>query len=101
MPARYGGEEFVVVATATSIQAAAGFAERLRANICSKPMRIHGEALEITASFGVADNDGCDSPEDLIQAADEALYRAKEAGRNCVKSRQEGLQEPTDPEATT
>lgn len=94
MAARFGGEEFVIVATATPAQAAAGFAERLRTSICSVPLEIQGEILEVTASFGVADNYGCNSPEELIQAADEAMYRAKEAGRNCVKSHQDdGMKE--------
>ena len=85
MPARYGGEEFVVVAPETAAQAATDFAERLRASICSAPLEVHGQAIKVTASFGVANNEGLDSPVKLIQAADEALYRAKEAGRNCVK----------------
>lgn len=85
MPARYGGEEFVVVATETNAEAAAGLAERLRASICAVPMEAHGQAVNVTASFGVADNKGLKSPEELVHAADEALYRAKEAGRNCVK----------------
>jgi two-component system, cell cycle response regulator len=85
-PARYGGEEFVIVAPETAAGAAADLAERLRQSLCSKPLQVHGKAVSITASFGVADNEGLASPEALIQAADEALYRAKAAGRNCVKA---------------
>jgi diguanylate cyclase (GGDEF)-like protein len=85
MPARYGGEEFVVIAPETTAQAAADFAERLRRSICSRLLEVHGKAVEVTASFGVADNEGPKSPEELVQAADQALYRAKSAGRNCVK----------------
>jgi diguanylate cyclase (GGDEF)-like protein len=84
-PARYGGEEFAVVAPETTAQVAADFAERLRMSICARPLEVHGKAVEVTASFGVADNEGPKSPEELVQAADEALYRAKSAGRNCVK----------------
>jgi diguanylate cyclase len=85
MPARYGGEEFVVVAPETTAQAATDFAERLRTSICSRPLAVHGKAVEVTASFGVADNEGLKTPEELVHAADQALYRAKSAGRNCVK----------------
>ena len=84
-PARYGGEEFVVVAPETAARDAADFAERLRTSICARPLEVHGKSLEVTASFGVADNEGLKETEDLVQAADEALYRAKSAGRNCVK----------------
>ena len=86
MPARYGGEEFVVVAPETTVDAAATFADRLRMSICSRPLQVHGKALDITASFGVAGHEGLQGPEDLVQAADDALYRAKSAGRNCVKT---------------
>jgi diguanylate cyclase (GGDEF)-like protein len=85
MPARYGGEEFVVVAPETSSQDAAELADRLRMSVCSRPLQVHGKALEITASFGVAGHEGLKAPEDMVQAADDALYRAKSAGRNCVK----------------
>ncbi len=100
MPFRYGGEEFVILAPETSAEAAADFAERLRTSICSAPMEAHGQAVEVTASFGVAGNDGRQSPEDMIKAADEAMYRAKSAGRNCVRARQEGRKEPQTPQTT-
>jgi len=86
MPVRYGGEEFVVVAPETTADAAAGFADRLRMSICSRPFQVYGKALSITASFGVAGHEGLQGPEDMVQAADGALYRAKSAGRNCVRT---------------
>ncbi len=101
MPVRYGGEEFIVVAPDTDALAATGFAERLRASICLAPLEVHGQGMEVKVSFGVADSDGQNSPEELIQAADEALYCAKEAGRNCVKAHQEGLKKPTAPHTAT
>lgn len=85
MAARYGGEEFVVVAPETTAQAATDFAERLRVGISSRPLEVQGKAVEVTVSFGVAGQEGLKSPGELIQAADDALYRAKSAGRNCVK----------------
>jgi two-component system, cell cycle response regulator len=83
--ARSGGEEFVVLAPEISVQGAAGLAERLRMSICSERLIVHDKTLEITVSFGVADSEGRKSAGALLQAADEALYRAKSAGRNCVK----------------
>ena len=85
-PSRYGGEEFVVVAPETAADAAAELADRLRMSICSHPLQVHGKALGITASFGVAGHEGLQGPEEMVQAADRALYRAKAAGRNCVKT---------------
>ena len=84
LPARFGGEEFVVVAPEINAQAAKDFAERLRTGICARPLDVHGKAVGVTVSLGVADNEGLRSPQELVQAADEALYRAKAAGRNCV-----------------
>ncbi len=100
MAARYGGEEFVVVAPETTAQAAVDFAERLRTSICSQPLEVRGKAVDVTVSFGVTGHDGLKSPEEMIQTADEALYRAKSAGRNCVKACQEGLSESRVPQAT-
>ena len=85
-PVRYGGEEFVVVAPETTAHAAAELADRLRKSICSHPLQVHGRTLDVTASFGVAGHEGLQGPEEMVQAADRALYRAKSAGRNCVKT---------------
>jgi diguanylate cyclase (GGDEF)-like protein len=86
VPARYGGEEFVVITPETSLSDALKFADRLRVSICVQPLMVQGRAVETTVSFGVADNEGLASPEELVQLADDALYRAKSAGRNCVKT---------------
>ena len=85
LPTRYGGEEFVIVAPETNAVAAAGFADRMRMNICAQPLAVQGRNLDITVSFGVADNAGLTTPHELVKMADEALYHAKSAGRNCVK----------------
>ena len=97
-PARYGGEEFAIVAPETTPAAAAELAERLRSSIGSRPLQVHGKTPAITASFGVASSKGRSAPEALVQAADEALYRAKSAGRNCVKGSEPPPSKPVPPE---
>ena len=86
MACRYGGEEFVIIAPEAPLDAAVEFADRLRSAVGSRPLQIDGQAVEVTASFGVAGHEGRNSPEEMIQAADEALYQAKEAGRNRVQA---------------
>ncbi len=85
---RYGGEEFAVVLPATSRRDAARLAEQLRQQIeHSSVMSDDGEALHITASIGVSTFEGVffDNVEQLVKAADQGVYAAKAAGRNCVR----------------
>ncbi|MDO3383556.1 GGDEF domain-containing protein [Gilvimarinus algae] len=77
--ARWGGEEFVLVCRNTRINYAAHIAEKLRRLIAEHDFE---EVGQVTASFGVAALSGKSSIEDLFQGADEALYRAKDKGRN-------------------
>jgi two-component system cell cycle response regulator len=87
--ARYGGEEFVVVLPETGRQGAVAFAERIRERIASHGFSIgEAEKIRVTTSIGVATHPSprLDSVEDLFRAADIALYRAKENGRNLVCS---------------
>ena len=83
---RYGGEEFLVLAPNTDGVGAVQFAERLRAGIESTAFETAGGTLRVTLSFGVAVSKPAETLEcrTLLQAADTALYRAKEAGRNRV-----------------
>lgn len=84
---RYGGEEFVVVMPDTSPEIAAAVAERLRAAIESAPFMLKhsGEALNVTASFGIASRIASVlTPGQLMKHADLALYEAKNTGRNRV-----------------
>ncbi|WP_392710835.1 PleD family two-component system response regulator [Rhizobium ruizarguesonis] len=84
---RYGGEEFVVVMPDTSPEIAATVAERLRAAIESAPFMLKhsGEALNVTASFGIASRIASVlTPDQLMKQADLALYEAKNTGRNRV-----------------
>lgn len=84
---RYGGEEFGVILPSTTADRALEVAERHRVAIESHTWSGHDDVI-VTSSFGVADlkslpNDA--SMEQLVQAADMALYRAKQSGRNRVE----------------
>ncbi|MGH7663818.1 MAG: diguanylate cyclase [Gemmatimonadaceae bacterium] len=84
--ARYGGEELVVLLPHTPAAGARELAERLRERIESRVMRSRGTELLVTASFGMATFPDSASRRDMLfSAADRALYRAKEAGRNRVE----------------
>ncbi|MBB3138037.1 two-component system cell cycle response regulator [Rhizobium pisi] len=84
---RYGGEEFVVVMPDTSPEVAATVAERLRAAVesTSFALKHSGQALSVTASFGIASRIASVlTPDQLMKQADLALYEAKNTGRNRV-----------------
>ena len=85
--ARIGGEEFAVVLPETTAEdAAATFAETLREAIAQATFTLHGEVRKITVSVGIAGMcPGRETRSTLMHAADAALYRAKDEGRNCVR----------------
>lgn len=86
-PARYGGEEFAVILPCTSLDNAVKVADNIRQRIASKRIihRKTGEALtKITVSIGVSQFAFGESVKDFVERADEALYKAKRVGRNCV-----------------
>ncbi|MFC1611947.1 diguanylate cyclase [Myxococcota bacterium] len=85
--ARYGGEEFVMVMRRTDAKGAASVAEAIREKIEKARFEYQGKEIKVTISIGVAtlsnstpDLDG----QELLEAADKAMYRAKESGRNRV-----------------
>jgi diguanylate cyclase (GGDEF)-like protein len=84
---RYGGEEFLIVLPGCTSQDAFKLAERLRLGMSQEPVKISGGAIEVMCSLGVAASDTVAilDPVALIQAADNALYRAKAKGRNRVE----------------
>ena len=87
--ARYGGEEFAVVLPNMARQDAARLAERIRKAVEAVTIDAgEGISLHITVSLGVATFDGVrffEQPEQLVNAADQAVYAAKKSGRNCVR----------------
>jgi two-component system cell cycle response regulator len=88
---RYGGEEFVVLLPQTSWNQAHLLAERLREGIAATPIRMcHGE-IHIAVSIGLSCLTPQESGEELVKAADAALYRAKQSGRNRVCGPGEGV----------
>ena len=82
--ARYGGEEFAAILPGTSDREAAEGAERFRCAIESHCFRSGKKELSVTASFGVAGLQKQDDATAIIARSDEALYAAKESGRNSV-----------------
>jgi diguanylate cyclase (GGDEF)-like protein len=80
---RWGGEEFVLVCPGASLSSAADRAEKLRQKI-KETNFIPEDPLAITASFGVAASHPDQSFEEVFQQADQALYLAKNRGRDCV-----------------
>ncbi len=84
---RYGGEEFMILLPDTPTQGAHRVAETLRREIESYSVPWNDETLRVTASFGITGiTPGEMDPLAAIARADEALYRAKQDGRNCVRS---------------
>ena len=84
--ARLGGEEFLIVMPETGLDAAVHVANRLRHSVAHEPFLIHtiGEHRAITISAGVAIARPGDTVDTLLQRADDALYQAKNSGRNKV-----------------
>lgn len=80
---RWGGEEFVVLCPSTDLARGWQMAERLRMAISS---HVFGAVGNITASFGVAEYQPGESPDDLLARADNVLYLAKMRGKNRVEA---------------
>ena len=82
---RYGGEEFVVLMPELDLDGAAEFSERVRKVIADSDFKFEKLTLKVTMSLGVANADSTMSrSKDLVEAADNNLYKAKSAGRNKV-----------------
>ena len=83
---RYGGEEFLIIFENASLDVARDLAERIRIRVLGDPFVEDSLKLYVTVSLGVAEAREGDDAETLIQRADMALYEAKNAGRNCVRT---------------
>jgi diguanylate cyclase (GGDEF)-like protein len=83
VPCRFGGEEFLLIAPDTSLEGALNLAERIRLAVQDKPLLAGEVSLRLTVSIGVAEKSAKHANIDqFIKAADEALYHAKQSGRN-------------------
>ena len=80
---RYGGEEFVILCPNTAAAATASLAERIRKSVEAARFMRNGIDVHVTCSFGIADLRN-PPPPGVVELADQALYRAKQEGRNRV-----------------
>lgn len=83
--ARYGGEEFLLLFPGTEAEAAARVVDQVRAFVEGCDFSYKGEPVPLTASFGVTQAIPGESPAEVLERADRALYAAKSAGRNRVR----------------
>lgn len=83
--ARYGGDEFAVILPSTSLSEAVVVAERMVNEVFTSPIIWERQKIQISISIGVGQHDGQMCPEEIARHSDEALYAAKQAGKNTVK----------------
>ena len=83
---RYGGEEFVICLQNAKVELALGVIDRLREGLAKTPIYHNEVLISATASCGVAALDPELSVEDSVDRADQAMYAAKAAGRNCSRA---------------
>ena len=83
--ARFGGEEFVLLMPATALAVGVQLANKLRAAIEACPFHFKGEPVTVTVSIGLAAFKPGERSDQVLKRADEALYRAKAAGRNTIE----------------
>jgi diguanylate cyclase len=81
--ARYGGEEFVMLLVGTGVEEARVVADKIRVEVAQLGFHFHDSPVAVTASCGITEFTGTDTPDIIFDRADRALYKAKQAGRNC------------------
>jgi len=88
VPVRWGGEEFAVILPGSDVEGAADVAERVRGVLAERSLAAgDGVPIHLTASFGVAASAPGMTAEALVEAADDALYQAKRAGKDRVRAK--------------
>ncbi|MDP6542598.1 MAG: diguanylate cyclase [Phycisphaerae bacterium] len=85
LPVRYGGEEFAIVVPDETAEDTLNLLERCRECIANTSLNVGDVEVRVTMSFGVADSSDRPSLEAMVEAADQALYQAKQSGRNRVE----------------
>jgi len=88
VPGRYGGDEIAIILPETVMEQAFFVARRIKRLIEEHPVRFGDESIQVTASFGISScpNSRIRTMEDMIVAADKALYEAKREGRNRIEA---------------
>jgi diguanylate cyclase (GGDEF)-like protein len=81
---RYGGEEFVVMLEASSPGSGVSTAQRIRQSIIENPIKLGKRELRVTISIGVVEGSNLGDFDSTLRKADDALYQAKESGRNRI-----------------
>jgi diguanylate cyclase len=83
-PVRYGGEEFIILCRGKGLDDMKGLAESVRKKVAATEIMVRGKNVPVTISSGVSRFRAGEELIDFIERADQALYRAKSSGRNCV-----------------
>ncbi len=83
---RYGGEEFIIILNRTQLKDGIKVAERIIKNADESKLLYKGNTINLTLSAGITNHLKGDSAETIIDRADNALYLAKKAGKNCQKA---------------
>ena len=83
--ARYGGDEFAVILPNTSLDDAVVVAERMVDTVAHSPITWQGQQIELSISVGLGQYDADTNPDDIASRSDQALYAAKQAGKNTFR----------------
>ena len=93
---RYGGEEFIICLPNTTVKEAHELANLIRLKVSKSSRLVNNKKLAVTSSFGISTcfinvGDNCNVMNKLMKQADQALYNAKNSGRNCVQVYKEAI----------